>query len=295
MRNQAQESLSQMSPPKPGNCDRGKRAFGRANLICRVALFLAGLALLAGRSAGADADAPKRLAILIGSPWEGESDIHNDLTAIYQALRQRGFAPEEILSLEGSLSRQSLLPFLQIAGRSAAGWRSGKVFLYFSGHGNFTGTTVPTAQPGLQLTGDPKNPDTFVLWKDAIAALSLPPGVELFLLPDCCFINLLAGRLPSDVVAISVKAPPGTDLQCHVQKNDFEMNGSRVERGVISYYAGQTLPQATTFQSWVESINHLAEADIRHNRMKRSKWLTLRIVGDPAAGIPGAALAQAAH
>ena len=67
--------------------DQGKRAFGRANLICRVALFLAGLALLAGRAAGADADARKPDS---GSKMEAPGDLAPTLRVLAEKYKLPG-------------------------------------------------------------------------------------------------------------------------------------------------------------------------------------------------------------
>ena len=74
------------------------------------------------------ADGPQRLALLIIAPWEGETAMHNDLTAMYNALRLRGLSADEILSLEGQLNRRSFMSFLQKARRRVARWPQGEIF-----------------------------------------------------------------------------------------------------------------------------------------------------------------------
>src|SRR5262249_52818472 len=77
----------------------------------------------------------RRLALLVAAPWPGETAMHDDLVAVHEALRLRGFLPEEILVLEGHLQRSALMTFFQAAHQRIATWRRGEVFFYFSGHG----------------------------------------------------------------------------------------------------------------------------------------------------------------
>jgi hypothetical protein len=128
-------------------------------------------------------DRPQRLALLIIAPWEGETAMHNDLTAMYNALRLRGFSADEILSLEGQLNRRSFMSFLQKARRRVARWRQGEIFFYFGGHGIFTGTKVSEARPGLWLKDDPSVQYT-VFWDEVFATLNAPANVKVILLPD---------------------------------------------------------------------------------------------------------------
>jgi len=126
---------------------------------------------------------PQRLALLIIAPWEGETAMHNDLTAMYNALRLRGFSADEILSLEGQLNRRSFMSFLQKARRRVVRWRQGEIFFYFGGHGIFTGTKVSEARPGLWFKNDPSAQYT-VFWDEVFATLNAPANVKVILLPD---------------------------------------------------------------------------------------------------------------
>src|SRR5215475_2542053 len=108
--------------------------------------------ILSGPATVADTGKAHRLALLVAAPWEGETAMHNDLVVIYDALRQRGFAPEEFLVLEGALTRSVLLAFLRDVQRRIGSWQRGDVWFHFGGHGTFRGTTAADAQPGLQLT-----------------------------------------------------------------------------------------------------------------------------------------------
>src|SRR3989442_7903543 len=93
--------------------------------------------LLSGPATVADTGKAQRLALLVAAPWEGETAMHNDLVAIYNALRQRGFAPEEFLVLEGALTRSVLLAFLHDVQKRIGALQRGGVWFSFSGHGNF--------------------------------------------------------------------------------------------------------------------------------------------------------------
>ena len=145
---------------------------------------LALVLMLLGQTTAAMGDA-RRLAILVAAPWEGETAMHNDLVAVYNALRQRGFAPEEFLVLEGPLTRSLLLAFLHDIQRRIAPWQTGDVWFSFSGHGTFSGMTVTDARPGLLFTGDlPPAPEHQVFWDEIFATLRVPTTVQLTVLPD---------------------------------------------------------------------------------------------------------------
>jgi len=128
-------------------------------------------------------DGPQRLALLIIAPWEDETAMHNDLKAMYDALRLRGFSADEILSLEGQLNRGSFMSFLQKARRRVARWRQGEIFFYFGGHGIFTGTNVSEARPGLWFKDD-LSAQYMVFWDEVFATLNAPANVKVILLPD---------------------------------------------------------------------------------------------------------------
>jgi hypothetical protein len=111
--------------------------------------------------------------------------MHHDLSAMYDALRKRGFAPEEILLLEGVLTRRGLLDWLRDAHRRLTAWRQGDVFIYVSGHGFYQGTSVPTAQPQLLLRQTSAlSLDVVVGWDEVFATLRVPAPVRLTVLPD---------------------------------------------------------------------------------------------------------------
>ena len=128
---------------------------------------------------------PTPLALLIAASPPGEPAMHNDLRAMTQALLARGLPADRIFSLHGQLDRPLVLAFLHAACRRMDGWKAGSLFVHISGHGYFVGETAETARPGLELrdTGDTGD-DYHLLWDDLFAALDLPAGVRLTLLPD---------------------------------------------------------------------------------------------------------------
>ena len=130
-------------------------------------------------------DHTNHLALLIAAPQPSEVAMLRDQTAMTQALLARGLPADQILCLHGRLDRPLVVEFLQTAGRQIAACQSGSVFLHVSGHGFFDGDTAETARPGL-LFGDSEDvaDDDHISWDDLFAALALPAGVRLTLLPD---------------------------------------------------------------------------------------------------------------
>jgi hypothetical protein len=84
-----------------------------------------------------------------------------------------------------------------------------------------------------------------------------------------------------------MKAEPGAELTCLAHNYPFEHAGSPQERGVISYYAGQTLAQATTFAAWLQRIEALSSADFHGGRLPWFYQLSLQLLGHAASRLPG--------
>lgn len=84
-----------------------------------------------------------------------------------------------------------------------------------------------------------------------------------------------------------MKAEPGTELACRARNYRFEHHGSLQERGVISYYAVQTLAQATTFTAWLQRIEALASADLQGERLPWFYQPSLHLLGHAATRLPG--------
>ncbi|MCB9155958.1 MAG: hypothetical protein H6645_02435 [Caldilineaceae bacterium] len=111
--------------------------------------------------------------------------MHNDVAAMYRALQQRGLASDQILCLEGQLDRRLLLSFLAAIGQRMAGWTEGAVLLYITGHGFFTGDNATEARVGIELQPAAQyRPEVHIYWDELFAALAIPPGVQMLLLPD---------------------------------------------------------------------------------------------------------------
>lgn len=126
-----------------------------------------------------------RLALLIAAPHNGEVGMHNDVVAMYNALLARGFSSEDILLLEGRLNRKLLMSLIGEVNKRVARWKSGEVFVHYSGHGAFIGSTAAEARVGVQLASDkPDHESNRIFWDEVFTALRPPANVGLILLPD---------------------------------------------------------------------------------------------------------------
>lgn len=126
-----------------------------------------------------------RLAVLIGSPHRDQASMHHDLAAMFQALKRRGLASEEILCLEGALDRPLLLDFLRAIHHRIADWQRGELYLYITGHGFFSGKSAQDARVGVLLQPGEQVGDGFhAYWEQLFQALSVPPGVTVTMLAD---------------------------------------------------------------------------------------------------------------
>jgi hypothetical protein len=111
--------------------------------------------------------------------------MHNDLAAMYDVLKIRGLAAEEILSLDGNLDRQILMPFLEGISHRITQWREGQLFLFFSGHGFFSSETVEKSRVGIQLQkAIPGSNVQNVYWDEVFSVLSIPEVVTVTMLID---------------------------------------------------------------------------------------------------------------
>ena len=125
------------------------------------------------------------LALLFGAPHAGEVAMHNDLVAMYDALRLRGISPESILSIEGRLNRNLLTEVLSTVCNEVAEWKAGEIFIAVSGHGFFVGEQGDTARVGLELRpAEQITHEYHVFWDELFARLALPSAVNLTLVPD---------------------------------------------------------------------------------------------------------------
>lgn len=150
------------------------RRGGRRILAAAAVCFL----LLTGLPAFAS---EPRLAILVAAPWTGETAMREDIRALADALGKRGFRGDHLVVADGVTTRKELLDVLTRAAQRIASWDHGVVFLGISGHGSFQGATAAEARPALQLAD---GVDRDVSWGEVFAALRVPPGVRMILLPD---------------------------------------------------------------------------------------------------------------
>ena len=125
-----------------------------------------------------------KLAVLIGTDWYQDTASHNDIDAMHKALRERGFSAEEIVSLDGNLSRSMVIAFLTQIQKRTVLWKNGSVFLYYSGHGTYQRISETEVEPGLSLNRNFEAVEQKLLWREVFETLKLPPQVKLLLLPD---------------------------------------------------------------------------------------------------------------
>lgn len=122
-----------------------------------------------------------RLAVLMAAPQNVETAMHNDLEAMSDALARRGFREDEILVLEGDLTRSRVAAFLGSAARQIASWKTGSVFLYYTGYGSPTSFDENTAEAALQFEGtlaEESNRESWMSWGDVFEALDATKGVS---------------------------------------------------------------------------------------------------------------------
>ncbi len=130
-----------------------------------------------------------QLALLVAAAHPGDTAMHEDLAAMTVVLRRRGYRDDQILGLDGLVTREQLLAFLTEGRDRIVGWSEGQVFLHYSGHGAFwpwDAETAAAARPAWQPEPDTLlSPDRWVFWDEVFATLAAPAGVELVVLPDC--------------------------------------------------------------------------------------------------------------
>lgn len=65
------------------------------------------------------------------------------------------------------------------------------------------------------------------------------------------------------------------------------------ERGVISYYAAQTLPEVVTVADWANATALAVAVDARSGRLPRTHRPLLQVIGDGGRPLPGHPVAEA--
>jgi hypothetical protein len=82
-----------------------------------------------------------------------------------------------------------------------------------------------------------------------------------------------------------MKTADGEDeMVCQTGSAFFDTPEGKIKRGVISFYATQTLPKATTVESWLRSINEAMTANVKNGRLRSVRLL--QIVGDSKTQLP---------
>lgn len=84
-----------------------------------------------------------------------------------------------------------------------------------------------------------------------------------------------------------MKAEPGTELACRAHDSVFEEDGQQIQRGVISYYATQTILQAETFDQWRDLIKARATEDVHSGRLQPLYRFSLQVIGTGTTSVPG--------
>jgi hypothetical protein len=85
---------------------------------------------------------------------------------------------------------------------------------------------------------------------------------------------------------------PGHELTCRAHNKDFDLSGAAVARSVVSHYATSTLPEATTFDSWLNLIDQKSSADLAQGRITQLDRPELQVYGNPDTQSPGVQAAK---
>ncbi len=96
----------------------------------------------------------------------------------------------------------------------------------------------------------------------------------------------MADRVPANVVAIITDSPKD-ELSCLAFSGNFIQNGEKTERGVISYYATLTLPNAKNVKDWLQLIAAQAKTDVEKKILQPVREPKLKIIGDADMFLPG--------
>lgn len=230
-------------------------------------LLSAGLALAWAASAkAAPRTTRRRLAVLIAMP-DGEAE-RNDQRLITQKLLDCGYRQEDIVTHCGPANREALLRFLASIADRIGSWSSGDVFLHYTGSGWHQGAAV-----GLEMG------QQHVTWNEVFNALHLPSGVHLVVLPDCCYTNLLDGRLPPRLSALVMLAPPGV-ATCQAGYYTARTASGSVRYGRITYFAVQAMTEGQTIGDWARRINDHIRTAVNAGQLRPSEAPILVASGD---------------
>ena len=84
-----------------------------------------------------------------------------------------------------------------------------------------------------------------------------------------------------------MSAAPGGGLLCQAREEDFDLSGTPVRRGVVSYYATSTMVEAADFESWVDRIEQRSSKDLADHKITLLKKPVLQVCGEPSTKLPG--------
>lgn len=89
------------------------------------------------------------------------------------------------------------------------------------------------------------------------------------------------------VAALLKRAEAGAELACRAHERAFATDGMTLPRGVISYYAGLTLPVAQNLHSWLQQIEQASQRDVTNGTITPFYQPALQVVGDASCALPG--------
>jgi hypothetical protein len=82
-----------------------------------------------------------------------------------------------------------------------------------------------------------------------------------------------------------MKTAEGEDeMVCQTGSAFFDTPEGKIKRGVISFYAAKTLPEAITVESWLRSMREVMTTDVRSGRLRFGR--PLQILGDSKTQLP---------
>ncbi len=76
-------------------------------------------------------------------------------------------------------------------------------------------------------------------------------------------------------------------LACKAKNSAFDVDGRKVDRGVVSYYAASTLTEAETVSDWAARINAAIRRDRKADKLPASLWVQVRVAGNAAIDLLG--------
>lgn len=97
----------------------------------------------------------------------------------------------------------------------------------------------------------------------------------------------MAGRVPVNVAAITMRSEPGMELACRGKNFDLPPDPQAEPRGVLSHYASTTLPHAVTVGDWLDRIHAAARADQEAGHLPPLYGLDLQVFSESQVALSG--------